>query len=173
MSARTEVGGQPARWSRVPGIALLSLTALLFCAPQTAFAAATPGGAGDTGPIISGFRSAKCVTDLGNGTVNNTPVVISTCTGGPEQNWTIKADGSIRIHGKCLDVYRDGKRNKTKVEIWTCHSGANQQWVPASGALVNPISHKCLDDPRYNTTNGTQLEIYTCNGHLSQQWQLP
>jgi Ricin-type beta-trefoil lectin domain len=173
MSARINPARRPARWSRIPSIALLSLTALLLCAPQTAFASAAPRGVGDTGPIISGYRAAKCVADLANGLANDTPVVISTCTGGPEQNWTIEADGSIQINGKCLDVYRDGKANKTKVEIWTCHGGSNQQWVPTSGTLVNPISHKCLDDPRFNTTNGTQLEIYTCNGGRNQQWQLP
>jgi hypothetical protein len=173
MSARTNSARRPARWSRVPSIALLSLTALLFCAPQAAFASAAPRGVGDTGPIISGYRSTKCVTDLGNGTANDTPVVISDCTGGPEQNWTIEADGSIQINGKCLDIYRDGKLNKAKVEIWTCHSGANQQWVPNNGALVNPVSHKCLDDPRWSTTNGTRLEIYTCHPGANQQWHLP
>jgi Ricin-type beta-trefoil lectin domain len=173
MSARTHSARRPGRWSRIPSIALLSLTALLFCAPQTAFASAAPKGVGDTGPIISGYRSTKCVTDLGNGTANDTPVVISACTGGPEQNWTVEADGSIQINGKCLDIKRDGKSNKGKVEIWTCHGGANQQWSPASGALVNPISNKCLDDPRFSTTGGTQLELYTCNGGRNQQWNLP
>jgi hypothetical protein len=174
MSARMISARRSALRSRVPRIALLSLTALLFCLPQAASASVTPKGV--TGPIVSGDRSTKCVTDLANGTANNTPIVISDCTGGPEQNWTIEADGSIQINGKCLDIFRDRKANRTPVNLWACHGGPNQQfshWALTGGTLVNARSGKCLDDPRFDTTNGTHLEIFTCNGGVNQQWQLP
>ena len=100
-------------------------------------------------------------------------MVISDCNGSQEQNWTVEADGTLQVNGKCMDIFRDQKVNKAKVELWTCTGGANQQWAAVSGTLVNTISGKCLDIPRFNTTNGTQLEIYTCNGGLNQRWVLP
>jgi Ricin-type beta-trefoil lectin domain len=173
MPARKAFPGRAARQPRVLGIALLSLTALLFCAPQIALAAAAPGTVGDTGPIISGDKSTKCIEDANNDTANDTPIVIDDCNGSADQTWTVEADGTLQVNGKCMDVYRDGKANKTKVELWECHGSPNQQWVQSGTMLVNPASGKCLDDPRFDTTNGTQLEIYTCNGGANQSWNLP
>ena len=148
-------------------------TCLLAAAPQAL--AATSGIAAPvaSGPIVSGFRQTKCVDDLGNSTINDTPIVISDCNGGAEQAWTVESDGTLQINGKCMDIYRDEKFNKAPVELWTCTGGANQQWHAVNGTLVNPVSGKCLDDPRFNTANGTRLIIYTCNGGLNQQWKLP
>ena len=95
------------------------------------------------------------------------------CNGTAQQDFTLKANGTIQVNGKCLDIYRDEKISKAPVELWACTGGANQQWQARNGALVNPVSGKCLDDPRFNTTDGTQLQIYTCNGGRNQQWNLP
>jgi hypothetical protein len=128
---------------------------------------------GPTGPIVSGYRTTKCIDDSNDSSVNDTRVVMWDCNGSAGQNWTIAADGTIRINGKCMDIYRDEKANTAPVELWTCTGGANQQWHALGGTLVNPVSGKCLDDPRFNVTDGTQLEIYTCNGGRNQQWKLP
>jgi hypothetical protein len=173
MPSRRVSPGTTARRPRVLRAVPLSLMALLFCVPQAAFAATSPKNVGDTGPIVSGYRITKCIDDSGDGTANDTPVVISDCNGTPEQSWTIEADGTIQLNGKCMDVYRDGKVNKTKVELWQCHGGTNQQWKMLGGALVNPVSGKCLDIPRFDVADGTQLEIYTCNGGRNQSWSLP
>ena len=126
-----------------------------------------------TGPIVSGYRTAKCIDDRSDSAKNDSPVVIWSCNGSPGQSWTIEPDGTIRINGKCMDIYRDRKTSKAPVELFTCTGGANQQWKAVHGALVNPVSRKCLDDPRFKVTNGTQLEIYTCTGGRNQQWRLP
>jgi len=156
---------------------LLSLAAglgSLAAAPQAALAStsivAVPVA---TGPIVSGYRTTKCVDDLGNSSVNDTPVVISDCNGSAEQTWTVESDGTIQINGKCLDIYRERKTNKAPVELWTCTGRANQQWQAVGRTLVNPISGKCLDDPRYKTTNGIQLTLFTCTGGKNQLWDLP
>jgi hypothetical protein len=128
---------------------------------------------GITGPIMSGYHDTVCIDDAGGSAANDTPVVLDSCDGSAQQDWTIEPDATIQTSGKCLDIYRDEKTNKAKVELWTCTGGANQQWLPESGALVNPVSGKCLDDPGFNTADGTQLEIYTCNGGANQQWELP
>jgi hypothetical protein len=126
-----------------------------------------------TGPIVSGYRKTVCIDDAGDSTANDTKLVMSTCNGSAEQNWTVETDGTLQINGKCMDIRRDGRVNKTPVELWTCHGGANQQWRAENGTLINPVSGKCLDDPRFNVTDGIQLEIYTCNGGANQQWGLP
>jgi alpha-tubulin suppressor-like RCC1 family protein len=126
-----------------------------------------------TGPINSGYHKTVCIDDSNDSAANDTKIVMAGCNGSPEQNWTIEADGTIQVNGKCMDIYRDEKANKAPVELWTCTGGANQQWQAVGGTLVNPVSGKCLDDPRFDTTDGIQLEIYTCNGGANQQWQLP
>ena len=126
-----------------------------------------------TGPIVSGYHKTKCIDDSDDSSTNDTAIVISGCNDSPEQNWTVKTDGTIQINGKCMDIYRDEKTSKAPVELWSCTGGANQQWQAVNGTLINPVSGKCLDDPRFNTADGTQLEIYTCNGGDNQQWKLP
>jgi len=112
---------------------------------------------GPTGPIVSGYRKTKCVDDSNNSSANGTKIVMWDCNETAEQDWTIEADGTIQINGKCMDIYREEKTNKAPVELWAFTGRANQQWQPRNGTLVN----------------GTQLEIYTCNGGANQQWKLP
>ena len=157
---------------RARAVTLLSVTATIaFLAAIPQIAVASPRQA-PTGPIISGYKSAKCIDDLRDSAKNDTPAVIADCNGSVQQDWTIETDGTIHINGKCLDIYREKKTNKAPVEIWTCTRRANQQWRTLNGTLVNPVSGKCLDDPRFNTANGTQLILYTCNGGVNQQWEL-
>jgi hypothetical protein len=125
------------------------------------------------GPIVSGDHTTTCIADAGDATANDTKIVLAPCDGSAGQNWTVAADGTIGINGKCMDIYRDEKTSKAPIELWTCTGGANQQWQAIGSTLVNPASGKCLDDPRFSAAEGTQLEIYTCTGGLNQQWQLP
>jgi Ricin-type beta-trefoil lectin domain len=126
-----------------------------------------------SGPIVSGVRKTVCVDDNGDSSANDTRVVLAVCNGSAEQDWTVKANGTIKINGKCMDIHGAGTANKTPVDLWTCSGHANQVWHAVNGTLVNPVSGKCLDDPRFAITAGTQLEIYTCNGGTNQQWKLP
>jgi alpha-tubulin suppressor-like RCC1 family protein len=134
----------------------------------------TPRSAGGSaGPIVSGARPALCVTDSDNSAASGTKVVIGPCDGSAAQDWTVDPDGTIRIHGQCLDLYRSGKASKTPVDLFACTGGPGQQWQPRAGTLVNPASGRCLDDPRLSTVAGTQLEIYTCDASAGQRWKLP
>ncbi len=177
MSPWTMTTGPSMLRSRVIPAVLASLATgtclLAAAAPQALAAAPVMAAPVATGPIVSGYHKTKCVDDLGDSTINDTPIVISDCNGSAEQAWAVQSDGTLQINGKCMDIYRDEKTNKAPVELWTCTGGANQQWQAVNGTLVNPISGKCLDDPRFNTANGTKLFIYTCNGGLNQQWKLP
>jgi hypothetical protein len=157
-----EVGyDAPTGWGTPHGIAA-------FQAPTT-----TPPPPPGSGPIVSGVRKTVCVTDNGGSSSDNAPVVLSVCNGGAEQSWTVKANGTLRINGKCMDIRGASTANKALIDLHTCNGHGNQVWHAVNGTLVNPVSGKCLDDPRFVTTNGTQLELYTCNGGTNQQWTLP
>jgi Ricin-type beta-trefoil lectin domain len=145
--------------------------------PQAALAAPSrPGSVGvvASGPIVAGdSKSPKCVADARNSRANDTAVTIWDCRSSAAQTWAIESDGTIRVHGKCLDIFQQGRHNHTQVELWTCTGKNNQRWWQDNGTLVNPAAGKCLDDPGYNTADGTQLIIYTCNGGANQQWVVP
>jgi hypothetical protein len=143
--------------------------------PQAALAAPPKGpGVIASGPIVAAdSESPKCVADAGNASSNDTPVTIWDCRSDAAQTWAFETDGTVRVHGKCLDIFQQGRGNRTQLELWACTGRGNQQWWRDNGSLVNPASGKCLDDPRFNTTNGTRLIIYTCNGGANQRWGLP
>jgi alpha-tubulin suppressor-like RCC1 family protein len=128
---------------------------------------------GTPGPIVSGYRSTKCVEDLGDSAADGTAVVIWSCDGSAGQSWALDGDGTIRANGKCMSIRGGSQASKAAVELDTCAGRASQQWQAANGTLVNPVSGKCLDDPRLSIADGTQLDIYPCNGGAGQQWRLP
>ncbi len=76
--------------------------------------------------------------DKDDSSANDTPIVMWDCNGSAAQHWTIEADGSLRLNGKCMDIYRDEKRDKAPVELWTCTGGANQKWQPRRGDAGQP-----------------------------------
>lgn len=54
----------------------------MLAAPQALAATSAIAAPVASGPIVWGFRQAKCVDDLGNPTSNDTPIVISDCNDG-------------------------------------------------------------------------------------------
>jgi hypothetical protein len=126
-----------------------------------------------TGPLTSGVLG-RCLDDSGNGTSDLNPIDIWTCNGAAGQNWTIGADGTVRINGKCLAVQGGGTANGSKAVLLTCDASGSQEWRPKTGGqLVNPQSGRCLDDPGASTTNGRQLDIWDCLGKANEQWTPP
>ncbi|MER8188088.1 ricin-type beta-trefoil lectin domain protein [Kitasatospora sp. NPDC094015] len=75
----------------------------------------------------------KCVDASGRKTAPETPVVLYTCNGGTNQQWNVKADGSIVgvQSGLCLDVIGGAVAapNGTKLELWPCTGRTNQIWT--------------------------------------------
>ncbi len=121
------------------------------------------------GPIGSGVPGI-CMDDRGNRTRGGNPVDAWSCTGTARQRWTVEADGTIRIHGKCLSLRGRGQSVGTAADLAGCRPAAAwQQWRlkpdPASvdGVdLVNPASGLCLTDPRNATRDGVPLRIRPC-----------
>ena len=90
------------------------------------------------------------------------------------QQWTVAADQTLRINGKCLAVAGSATRQGSKAVLETCSGAASQQWrVAATAELLNPVSAMCLDDPGSSSANGTAVEIWSCAAVNAEKWTLP
>ncbi|MFC0105429.1 lectin [Kibdelosporangium aridum] len=154
MASRSAISCRAARWRPSPGQA----TAL-------------PPPTGRTGPITG--LGGKCLDVTGGSTVNGNQPQMWTCTGGPNQQWTVSTDGTIRALGKCLDVTNGGTADGTAVQLWDCFGAGNQQWTYSAGQLINTNSGKCLDVRDQSTADGARLQIWTCTGGTNQRWTVP
>jgi alpha-galactosidase len=119
--------------------------------------------------------TGQCVDDSGSGTANGNPVILYGCTGNPNQQWTLAADGTVRTLGKCLDVPGSATTAGTYVDLSSCDGSAGQQWSYAQdGTLTNPDSGYCLDAYGGGSANGTRLDIWPCgDNQANQTWSLP
>ncbi|MEU4520653.1 ricin-type beta-trefoil lectin domain protein [Amycolatopsis sp. NPDC024027] len=74
---------------------------------------------------------SKCLDASGQGTADGTPVIIWTCSGQANQQWTVNADGTITgaQSGRCLDATGQGTAAGTQLILWTCNGQANQKWA--------------------------------------------
>lgn len=137
-----------------------------------------PGDGGATPPAgrtgaISGL-GGKCLDVTDGSTANGNLPQMWSCTAGPNQQWTLGTDGTVRALGKCLDVKDNGTADGAQVQLWDCFGGANQRWTAnANGDLVNAGANKCLDVTGNNTANGAKLQIWTCTGAANQKWSVP
>jgi beta-glucosidase len=124
------------------------------------------------GPLSSQIPG-RCMDDSGNHTANGSKIDLWACNGSAAQQWTVEPNGTVRIHGKCLNV--QGSATGTPADLWSCNGSAAQQWqlFPGGGgvSLVNPASGLCLTDPGNATTKGTGLQIAGCAGATGQRWR--
>ncbi len=149
--------------------------------------AAFTAGGWLTGPLYNGINN-MCADDANDATSNGNKIQIWECLGDASQNWTVEANGTIRVNGDCLDVTGGVNANGTKIQLYQCLAGdQNQQWMiqPQDNGsltpgveLVNHATGRCLDNYDTSSTgngtdNGTQLDIWACNGNPNQQWTLP
>jgi hypothetical protein len=72
-----------------------------------------------------------CFDANAKGTSPGTKVIIWSCNGQQNQQWTVHADGTITGNqsGLCLDATGAGTANGTPLELWTCNGGSNQKWT--------------------------------------------
>jgi glucosylceramidase len=132
----------------------------------------TPPAGGKTGAITG--LGGKCLDVTDGSTANGNLPQLWTCSGGPNQTWTVGADNTIRGLGKCLDVVGNSTANGTAVHLWDCFDTvASQKWTASGGALINTASGKCLDVKDNNTADGAKLQLWSCTGAANQKWNLP
>ncbi|MET9468843.1 ricin-type beta-trefoil lectin domain protein [Streptomyces sp. NPDC006544] len=134
-----------------------------------------------TGQIAGqGPRQGAACAD-GASTTGVGAVVMGTCTGAPDQRWTLHRDGSLRLAGDCLSAGADGQ-----VELAACSSGPGrrvpgQSWTHRrDGALVEDTGGLCLTAPASAAAPAEagvpaeRLRLTACGEHrVDQAWSLP
>lgn len=132
------------------------------------------------GPVVLGGGHHKCLDDTGNSAASGTKIEVRTCNGSAEQRWQYDSDGTLRIHGKCLNTYADQVIVGAFIVLASCTGTVSQtemeQWTELtvnSTELESPFPEICLVDPDQSAAkNGIQLETGLC-GTLASTWTLP
>ncbi len=126
-------------------------------------------------PLTSGVTASGggrlCLADPNASTANGTDMIIWGCEANASQSFTLAADNTVHIMGKCLDVSHGGTTNGTAVDINTCNGTGAETWTNgANGSLVNPESGLCLADPGSAVTPDTDVILWTCDNGSEQNW---
>ena len=87
----------------------------------------------------------------GLSTANGNKIQIWDCTGGANQSLDRRANGTLQVYGKCMDITGANYSNGTNIELWALQRRRQPAMASQNGTLVNPASGKCLDDPNSNT----------------------
>src|SRR5215469_3274168 len=133
-------------------------------------------GRGPAGLLVL-RRDGKCLDEL-----SATDIAIETCnSGSAAQRWTIAADDTVRIGGKCLAAKSASSTASAALDLTSC-TGA-QRWHLGSNAVLTYVSSgRCLADT--GSTNGSRAVAAVCQAtpnntgsastpSQSQQWTLP
>jgi GH25 family lysozyme M1 (1,4-beta-N-acetylmuramidase) len=135
-------------------------------------------GASGSGPAghIALRRDGKCLAEH-----TTTDIAIETCSGSTAERWTIAADGSVRVRGKCLAARSASSTAAAQLYLTSC--GSAQRWQLASNAVLKNLKDgRCLADT--GTKNGSRAVAAGCKAKsnntgsastpsTSQQWTLP
>ncbi|MFI7542556.1 ricin-type beta-trefoil lectin domain protein [Actinoplanes sp. NPDC049599] len=110
-----------------------------------------------------------CLDLNGGVAADNNHIQVFTCNDSPAQVWTLAADGTLRVVGRCAMAADDGT-----VRITGCDGRRSAQWrAGPDRALVNLASGDCLTDPGTGTRVGAGVRIEDCSGAERQRWELP
>jgi hypothetical protein len=122
-----------------------------------------PAASGNIATTLANPSSRSCLADPAWNAANGTPALVRTAA----QQWTVYPDGSLRVHGMCLDVTRLGAVDGIPAMLEVCNDRLRQHWrlIPHGGGaqLVNIQSGLCLADPGGTTVNGTRLQTRPCS----------
>lgn len=101
--------------------------------------------------------------------IDGNHIQVFTCNDTAAQGWTVAADGTLRVVGRCAAVADDGT-----VRIAGCDDRRAAQWRPGpDGSLVSVATEGCLTDPSAGATSGTGVRVEPCTAADAQRWQLP
>ncbi|WP_037837414.1 ricin-type beta-trefoil lectin domain protein [Streptomyces sp. NRRL S-244] len=163
---RYKVNGAPDHFGGFTG-GVSNLAVYPYAAPLTA-----PGA---MGPMSLAAKPSHCLDNDNGRTTDGNRIQAWDCNminGGDAQKFEIRADGTIRIAGKCIDPAYAGTTNGTLIWLYPCNGSYGQQFLPhADGTIYHPRSGRCLDTSNMNT--GTQLYLWDCNATTPQRWTIP
>ena len=125
----------------------------------------------------------------------NSPVVLTSCTGGSDQEWSWSNAAVTLYNGsKCLAVVNNQNLNGAKLQVVNCVAGDPSQafeytpwgenqyvsfffWGAVRGSLTwfsikwTRGTNKCVDLPDGNMNDGTQVQLYDCDWfNPNQNW---
>jgi hypothetical protein len=114
-------------------------------------------------------RAGVCLDLNGGVPVDSNHIQVFECNGTVAQVWTMAADGTLRVNGKCAYAGHDDA-----VRITTCGGQDTARWrVGPDRTLVNAATGQCLTDPASGRRNGSGVRTDDCDGGRNQQWELP
>lgn len=128
------------------------------------------------GPLESG-APGMCLADPGNATANGTRLVLWKCEAWNEEKFTLGADGTIRIHGKCLYVDPAAEKSTSRAVLETCTQGSKgEQFAfygasPFGGVIYNPWNGNGLGAQANTAANGTAVGTYVDNDYEGFVWR--
>ena len=117
--------------------------------------------------VIRG-QDGLCLDLDGGIAVDGNHVQVFDCNGTAGQVWTLAADGTMRVSGKCALLAGDNT-----VDIAGCDGQRTAQWQVFGQLLINAAGGGCLTDPSAGRTAGTAVTVTPCGGSASQRWSLP
>jgi hypothetical protein len=131
-------------------------------------------GRGPAGHLVL-RRDGKCLAER-----SPTDIAIETCSGSTAERWTIAADGSVRIGGRCLTAKSASAGASAALDLTSC-TGV-QRWQLRSNAVLTFANGRCLADT--GSKNGSRAVAAVCQAtpnktgsastpSQSQQWTLP
>jgi GH25 family lysozyme M1 (1,4-beta-N-acetylmuramidase) len=137
------------------------------------------GNANGSGPAgqIKLNRAGKCLAER-----SATDIAIETCSRAASERWTIAADGTVRVSGKCLAAKSSKNTAPGALELMSCSKGGQRWQLGSNAVLKNLGSGRCL--AASGTKNGTRAVAAGCQAtpnstgsastpSASQQWTLP
>jgi GH25 family lysozyme M1 (1,4-beta-N-acetylmuramidase) len=128
-------------------------------------------GGGVTGTIHQHGGSDRCLDDPSSRTAAGTAIDLATCTGKPNQEWTMAQDGTVRVLRRCLTA------SGTRLVLDGCDSRASEQWhAGTDGSLVSVRYGTCLAGPDRAVASGTRPALAPCvnsGSAVAQRWSRP
>ncbi|MFJ6793403.1 discoidin domain-containing protein [Streptomyces sp. NPDC091268] len=109
--------------------------------------------------------SATCVDLPHSATTPGTEPTLYTCHGGPNQRWTLQADGRLTgLGGVCLDA-----ASASRVTVQTCNGSSGQIWRAGPESSLR-TGGQCLAPLGGGAGAGTRLTRSGCDGSAAQRW---
>lgn len=132
-----------------------------------------PDDDGESARIRDG-RANKCLDVFRASRERGTDVIVYSCHGRSNQQWTLTAAGELKVYddNTCLDVRGGATARGTRVQTWPCNGQDNQKWdLRADGTIRSADSGLCLD--AFGSSDRSRVGIWTCHGRANQQWATP
>jgi len=131
---------------------------------------AAPPGASGAAPAVA----PRCLEISGGARRGASKVVRWTCTGGANQAWRQRRDGTLRTAGRCLTFGAGQPRVGTRVTATRCSSSRLQRMLVRRGTIRPAVDRTlCLSSARSGYRLGDRLELARCAGTARQRWTLP